>query len=217
MPEAIIADLDGLLSDSEPLWHKVELAVFPPLGVPLTDERCLETTGLRLDEGVDYWYARYPWEGASKAEVVARLARGVAQLIETRGQAKPGLGHFLALIRAMGFRAAIATSSPPEVMRAVVVKLDLGSFFRVIYSAVHEPYGKPHPAVYLAAAQKLGALPTECIAFEDSPNGVIAANAARMRCVAVPDPRVRDRPEFGIADLVLSSLEELTKDMLAGA
>lgn len=75
-------------------------------------------------------------------------------------------------------------------------------------------YGKPHPGVYITVAEKLGVDPTECVAFEDSINGVLAAKAAKMRCIAVPDPLVKDRKEFCIADLVLDSLEEVTKEMI---
>lgn len=76
----------------------------------------------------------------------------------------------------------------------------------MVHSAEAEPYGKPHPAVYLSTAARLGVAPARCLALEDSLNGLIAAKAARMRCVAVPE---RPDPRFALADLVLPGLAHL--------
>ncbi|HEX5500151.1 MAG TPA: HAD-IA family hydrolase, partial [Thermomicrobiales bacterium] len=86
--------------------------------------------------------------------------------------------------------------------------------FQVVQSAEHEPYGKPHPGVYIEAARRLGLPPTQCLAFEDSPNGVIAAKAARMACIAVPDPALVGDRRFGAADLILPSLSDFRVEML---
>jgi sugar-phosphatase len=85
----------------------------------------------------------------------------------------------------------------------------LAKEFSVVHSAEEEPYGKPHPGVYLGAAAKLGVDPTRCLAWEDAGAGVLAAKAARMVCVAVPEPAERSRPAFVIADAVLGSLAEV--------
>ena len=81
----------------------------------------------------------------------------------------------------------------------------LGIELPVVVSAESLRYGKPHPAVYLEAASRLGVPPTECLVFEDSLNGVIAAKAARMTVIAVPQ---RSDPRFVLADRVLRSLLE---------
>ena len=80
---------------------------------------------------------------------------------------------------------------------------------RVIYSAEFESHGKPHPGVFLAAADYLRVDPLQCLVLEDSVNGMIAAKAARMACVVVPAKDEMDRPEWGLADGVLPSLEGL--------
>ena len=79
-----------------------------------------------------------------------------------------------------------------------------------MHSAEFEPYGKPHPGVFLSAASSLGVRPTRCLVFEDSPAGVLAAKAASMFVVAVPTPEDRGDPVVAVADLILSSLEELS-------
>jgi len=107
---------------------------------------------------------------------------------------------------------ALASSSPYAVIEAALDRLGLTEAFRCVYSAEEEPYGKPHPGVYLTAARKLGVAPEACCAIEDSPNGVLAAKAAKMTCVAVPDRMMAGDPRFtplllglGIRDLSMSA------------
>ena len=100
---------------------------------------------------------------------------------------------------------AIASSSYLKIIEAVVKRLKLKGFFDVIYSAEFEKYGKPNPGTFLTTAEKLGVSPMKCLVFEDSLNGVIAAKAARMITIAVPE---FDNPKFIIADKILNSLEE---------
>ncbi len=97
-----------------------------------------------------------------------------------------------------------------RVIDAIVGKLGLRDAFVEVFSAEHEPFGKPHPAVFLTTAAHLGIRPDACLVVEDSINGVIAAKAARMRAVAIPEPFLYEAPQFGIADHKLRSATELT-------
>jgi sugar-phosphatase len=98
--------------------------------------------------------------------------------------------------------------------RAAIDKLGIREWISAVSSAEDQDYGKPHPAVYLAAARMLDAATARCLAFEDSINGVISAKAARIRVVAVPYPAWRDDPRFVLADEVLVSLEQVTPEWL---
>ena len=86
--------------------------------------------------------------------------------------------------------------------------------FDVVCSAEREPYGKPHPGIFLRAAAELGAAPTSCVVVEDSITGLVAAKAARMTCVAVPCDHGGD-PRFALADAVVPSLDHVTAELLA--
>lgn len=205
---AVIFDMDGLLIDSEPLWRIAEIDVFNAVGVPLTDDLARTTMGMRTDEVVEYWSARQPWEGPSLKEIEARITTRVIALVHERGVPMPGAKDLIARFTERGCPLAIASSSSSEIIAAVLGKLGIAAAFRVVQSAEHEPYGKPHPGVYIAAAQALGVAANSCLAFEDSANGVIAAKAAKMTCVAVPDHAVKDDRRFQAADLILTSLEE---------
>jgi sugar-phosphatase len=214
MIRAVIFDMDGLLIDSEPLWRLAEVEVFRAIGVPLTDELALTTMGLRTDEVVEHWHARYPWQEPSLKEVEARIDARVIELVRERGAPLPGARELVALLTERGLPLAIASSSSSELIGAVVRQFDLAGAFRVLQSAEHEPYGKPHPGVYIAAARALGVSPVDCLAIEDSANGLLAAKAARMRCVVVPEPAVKNDRRFCIADAVLDSLADFRPEWL---
>ncbi len=206
--DAVIFDLDGVLIDSEPLWQDAEIVVFGRLGITLDRDLCRLTMGLRSDEVVAYWRARCSWNGPTNAEVEGELLREVAAHIRTRGAAKAGIDPLLRLL-APRVPVALASSSPYAIIDAALERLALRGAFGCVYSAEEEPYGKPHPGVYLTTAAKLGVAPMRCCAIEDSPNGVLAAKAARMACIAVPDPGVADDPRIRIADRVVAGLAAL--------
>jgi HAD superfamily hydrolase (TIGR01509 family) len=214
MIQAVIFDMDGLLIDSEPLWQEAELKFFGELGVPLTIEMTRQTMGLRTDEVVDYWYARYPWKSPSKTEVRATLDDSVVEMITKKGQPKPGVSSVIDVCMSAGLPMAIASSSPLALIHAVVAKLGIDEHISIVHSAHDETHGKPHPAVYITAAGKLGVAPTDCLAFEDSVNGVLSAKAAKMKCVAVPEAEQRSDKRFGIADVVIGSLADFDPELL---
>jgi mannitol-1-/sugar-/sorbitol-6-/2-deoxyglucose-6-phosphatase len=214
MIQAVIFDMDGLLIDSEPLWRQAEVEALNAVGAPLTFEQTLETFGRRTDEVVEHWFARYPWSGTPKKAVEAGIEARVLALIRERAEPMPGAREAVELLAGAGLPLAIASSSASELIEAVVAKLGFARLFQVLQSAEHEPYGKPHPAVYIEAARRLAVAPESCLALEDSPNGVIAAKAARMTCLAVPDPALAGDRRFCIADGVLPSLNELTLDVV---
>ncbi len=209
MMRAAIFDLDGLLIDSEPIWRRTEVEVFASVGLSLTEAMCEATTGLRIDEVARHWFARAPWEGASCEEVAARIVDRMVERVRAEGEPLPGAREAIDVCARAGLRLAVASSSPERLIRAALERLGVADRFEVIASAEHEPLGKPHPGVFLACAARLGVAPTECVIFEDSLNGVLAAKAARALCIAVPSAIDRADPRFTIADRVLGSLEEL--------
>lgn len=214
MIEAVIFDMDGLLIDSEPLWRIAETRAMNAIGVPMVEEDGFLTMGLRTDEVVEFWYARHPWKDPSKREVEGAIVGNVIALIEERGEAMPGAVEAVRAVRDAGYRVGLASSSAMEIIRAVLVKIGLEDDFSVLQSAEHEPYGKPHPAVYIECARRLGVAPNSCLALEDSPAGVLAAKAAQMSCIAIPPHELRDDQRYCIADLQLDSIEQFGADTI---
>ncbi|MBZ8179721.1 hexitol phosphatase HxpB [Oscillatoria salina] len=212
--KAFIFDMDGLLIDSEPLWQQAEIEVFETIGISLTKTMSSETMGLRTDEVVKYWADKFPNISFNQPQIVERLINRMKELIITVGQAMPGAIEAVQLCKKMKVPLGLATSSSMTLVTSVLQRLELTNVFEVITSAEKEPFGKPHPAVYLTASDRLGIPATNCIAFEDSLNGVISAKAARMKCIAVPSPESREEPQFALADVTLSSLEQITQSQL---
>jgi mannitol-1-/sugar-/sorbitol-6-/2-deoxyglucose-6-phosphatase len=205
---SVIFDMDGLLIDSEPLWYEAAVEVFTPLGIELTPELYASSIGLRTKEFIDNWFSRYGIDHSLAHEAVSGINNVVIDKIRHRGEAMPGVMLVLDQIKASGLSIGLATSSPGELIDVVVDKLGIREYFSVFSSAENLLHGKPHPQVYLDCASALGTEPIACLCFEDSFHGMIAAKAARMKCVVVPLPAFRNEPRFQAADLLLHSLEE---------
>ena len=213
--KAAIFDMDGILIDSEPLWRQAEMRVFATVGLELSEAECERTMGLRSDEVIRYWYERAPWPGPTPEEIDDRLTVRMQELIAAHGKPMPGARQAIATARCAGLRLALATSSRPELIGAVLGRLELDGAFEVTRSAVDEVRGKPDPAVFLRAARELGVAPGDCVVIEDSQAGVTAGRAAGMRVIAVPPAHLFEAPGYDLADLKLRSLAEITSAMLS--
>jgi len=214
---AAIFDMDGLLVDSEPLWDQAELDVIASLGVDISRRHELpDTLGLRIDMVVDLWFAQQPWNGPSRQEVTERIITRAIALVEETKPLLPGVREAVALCKSQGIKVGLASASPLHMLEKVLTMFDLRSSFDALASAEKLPYSKPHPQVYLDCATKLGIDPLNCVALEDSVNGMIASKAARMRSIVVPAHENQDDPRFVLADVKLTSLTELTAAHLRG-
>jgi sugar-phosphatase len=215
---AVVLDMDGLLIDTEPVWRAAERQVFGELGIQLSEADMLATMGRRIVELVAYWRLRRPWPGAEQGAsgdqaIAERVIDRMVAHASGHGEPMPGVVEAVDLIRRLGLRIAIASSSPHRLIDAVCARLRL-EWIEVRCSADDEQRGKPAGDVYLTAADRLGLPPAACLAIEDSPNGVLAARAAGMPCVAVPDRHLAGDPRYRAADLVLGSLRELDEAVL---
>lgn len=210
--KAVIFDMDGVLIDSEPLWKIAEIEGFGKVGLNLTKTDCEETVGLRIDEVVRLWHRKVGWNTLSVEQVADDIVDVLIREIYEQGKALSGVYESLDMLRNAGYKIALATSSYQRIIHAVLDKLQIAHYFDEIHSAEFEKLGKPHPAVFLTTAEKLGVHPVDCLVIEDSFNGVLAAKSARMKVIAIPEKSHAYDQRLIIADKILDSLHDLQVD-----
>ena len=207
----VIFDMDGLLIDSEPLWNEAADEVFSYYGKKLSAEDHATTMGLRTSEFVSWWLRDYKFDNTELEKAAKQIVDLVNEKIKLRGVMKPGVHHIVNFFHERKFKIGLATSSPLSVVKNVAQLLKIEPYLQAVTSAEHLEYGKPHPQVYLDCARQLNSSPLECVCFEDSINGMIAAKAARMKCVVVPEHSAQKSEKWALADLKLSSLQNFNE------
>ena len=215
MIKAVIFDMDGLLIDSEPFWRLSQKNIFSKQGINLGEKDFESFMGKRVDEVVAIIFSRFPNQDKTQAETAELIIDSVINLVIEKGLALPGVEKTLKELQQKNYKIGLASSSNLKIIKAVLKKLDIESYFDVVHSAQFEEYGKPHPQTFISTAKMLGVAHSECLVLEDSFHGVIAALAANMKCVAIPDTKANNLKRFIIADQVLESMEDFSIENLA--
>jgi HAD superfamily hydrolase (TIGR01509 family) len=207
--KAVIFDMDGILIESEHLWRRAMIVGFKEAGMTVSEDDCRKTMGLRIGEVIHLWLNHFNLRTVSASRLETRIATLLVELIEEDGKFIQGVPALLAFCREKKLKIGLATSSSQLLMNVVLKKLDLMNGFDAALSAEFLKYGKPHPEVFLQCAEKLNVQPQECLVIEDSLNGVIAARAAQMKVIAVPDDEHRQMGEFAVAHYKLNTMTEV--------
>jgi mannitol-1-/sugar-/sorbitol-6-/2-deoxyglucose-6-phosphatase len=207
----VIFDMDGLLIDSEPLWKEAADEVFDFYGKKLSATEYATTTGLRTSEFVSWWLRDYKFDNTELEKAAENIIQLVTEKVKQKAQPMPGTQYIFDFFHKRGYKIGLATSSPLSLVSVVSELLGIQKYLAATTSAEKLAYGKPHPQVYLDCASALNVSPLECICFEDSVNGMIAAKAARMKCVVVPIHSQLKNEKWAIADLKISSLQNFSE------
>lgn len=207
--EAVIFDMDGVLTDSEPIWKIAMEQVFSEIGCNLTREDFQKTVGLRIDEVCEYWYSVVKWANFTPKDVENKIVQRMVELLSIDATPLPGVIESLEYFKEKGLKIGLATSSYSILIETILTKINAKHFFDCVHSAEHEKYGKPNPAVYLTCADNLGVAPQKCFVIEDSLNGVISGKAARMTVVCIPEKTHHPEPKLIVADYHFENLLEL--------
>jgi len=206
---AVVFDMDGVLIDSEHVWDEIREELARERGGRWHEQAQRDMMGMSSPEWSRYMHdvIRLPEPPEEiNEEVVHRLAaryRVELPLVEGAGEAVRRLARRWPL--------AVASSSNRPIIDLVLERSSLASCFRATVSSEEVARGKPAPDVYLEAARRLGADPACCAAVEDSHNGILAAKAAGMRVVAIPNERYPPGPE-ALAGALQREHSELARD-----
>jgi HAD superfamily hydrolase (TIGR01509 family) len=158
-------------------------------------------------------WSRYMHDRIGLTEPPGEINRVVVERMLERYHAGPPWipGALDAVHRMAGrFTLGLASSSNRELIDAVLAAGGIGGLFGATVSSEEVARGKPSPDVYLEAARRIGADPADCVAVEDSHNGIRSAKAAGMTCIAIPNAHFPPGDAVEEADLVLGSIGELT-------
>lgn len=212
--DAIAFDFDGLIMDSEPIWHDAERGVLSEHDVFVPPEMTGATTGLRCDEAMLFWKQWFDRSDLDPQKLQAEVENRVMDGFVKKGKAKAGAIEILNHCFDNKIPYSIVSSSPEKVIRCGLEVIGLTGLDIRIFSTEHLQFGKPHPEVYTWFCREHGIAPERGLVFEDSFNGGIAAKAAKMKLVLIPEEEnAADNPRFGFADKILSSLEEAEIEM----
>jgi HAD superfamily hydrolase (TIGR01509 family) len=201
---AVVFDFDGLVLDTETPVYTAWSEAFAAHGAPLTLEEWLVEVG---SEGVLDLVTMLHERATRAVDVDAMHATRRARRDELLAQETllPGVEEWLDDAWRAGLGIAIASSSEHQWVHGHLTRLGVRDRFGHVTCRDEEVPAKPAPDVYLRACDALGVEPHDALAVEDSANGVTAAKAAGLWCVAVPN-RITAGLDFGAADLVLDSL-----------
>jgi HAD superfamily hydrolase (TIGR01509 family) len=211
--EAVVFDLDGLLLDSEQVWDEAREQLAKERGGRWHDEAQKDMMGMSSTEWSRYMHDRIglpePPEEINR-EVVERLAA----IYREHLPAIPGAREAVERLAAR-WPLGLASSSNRELIDLALELLGVKHLFAATVSSEEVARGKPAPDVYLEVARRLEVDPTDAAAVEDSSNGILAAKAAGMRVLAIPNRHFPPGDDaLAQADVVLDSLAELTPEAI---
>jgi HAD superfamily hydrolase (TIGR01509 family) len=209
--EAVIFDLDGVLLDSEQLWDEAREQLARERGGRWHENAQRDMMGMSSPEWSRYMHdvigLPEPPEEISR-EVVERLAKLYGEHLPVVPGAREAVERLAAR-----WPLGLATSSNRELIDLALELLGVQHLFKATVSSEEVLRGKPAPDVYLEAARRLGVEPTRAAAIEDSENGILAAKAAGMRVIAIPNRHFPpDGEALAAADVVLDSPAKLTAE-----
>lgn len=180
MLKAIIFDMDGVLLDSERLWPEIEFERYRKLIPDWTMDNHKLLTGLSLNDSHRMFTEKFGLD-MSWEEYDGFYRTMAREVYLNRTSFYPGAEEILIELRKAGIPIGLATSSPTYWLDLIYERFPLNEYFEVLLGADDVGgKGKPAPDLYLLAAEKLGFSPEECIAIEDSYNGVLSAQIAGL-------------------------------------
>ena len=204
--EGVIFDLDGTLVDSMWVWKQIDIDYLGKYNIPYPADLQKNISGMSFCETAVYFKNNFAIPD-SVEEMMDTWNRMAFDSYQNKVKEKPGALEFLQWMKDHGIKMGIATSNSEVLVEAVLKARGLDGYFQAVHTGYEVERGKPAPDIYLLVAKSLGVSPEKCLAFEDIPEGIMAADAAGMEVCAVEDAfsahlreRKRDLSQYYIRD-----------------
>jgi len=197
--------MDGLLLETEVLWHRAEVRLFERHGAAFTFEDKLTVMGTSAAFTGDFFARRLGLPLDQAPALIREVAELMHEELQSQVDARPGAVELVRRLRGK-VRLGLASNSPRFLVDAALGSAGFEDAFDAVVSADDVINHKPAPDLYLLACERLGVAPGEALALEDTASGIASAKAAGLTCIAVPQFAETD---VAAADRVIDSLEEL--------
>jgi len=201
---AVIFDMDGLLLETEVLWHRAEVRLFERHGAAFTFEDKLTVMGTSAAFTGEFFARRLALPDQASA-LIREVTELMHEELQAQVDARPGAVDLVKRLRGK-VRLGLASNSPRFLVDAALGSSGFTDIFDAVVSADDVTNHKPAPDLYLLACERLGVPPGEAVALEDTTSGIASAKAAGLTCIAVPQFAETD---VSAADRVIDSLEDL--------
>jgi HAD superfamily hydrolase (TIGR01509 family) len=205
IPQAVLFDMDGVIFDTETLYRDATIAAARHAGFQLPQSVYLETIGLPAPDVRELLLAQFG-KDAPLEDFWRHASELFEQMAQTDLRTKPGLPEILSLLEMEQIPSVIVTSSNRAVVEAHLSAAGLQGRFKTIVAYGDYIAGKPHPDPYLLAAERLGLPISDCVALEDSRNGVLSASSAGAMTIMVPDLVQPGRDISGLCECIVADL-----------
>lgn len=209
MIKTVIFDMDGTLIDTEKYYRVVWPQAVAEFGYHMTDEQVLSIRSLGRPFALQRFKEMF---GDEFDYAVVRERRKILmeQYIKEHGlHLKAGVVELLQFLKERKIQTAVATATDMERTKRYLTELGIIDYFDELVSATMVEFGKPAPDIYQFACKQLGRQPEECMAVEDSPNGVLSAYRAGCKVVMVPDQTQPDEETMKLLYAKKDSLLEI--------
>jgi HAD superfamily hydrolase (TIGR01509 family) len=212
MIELVIFDLDGLLADTEKLHMKAYMNAFHMMGYNNLTEEIYSEHWIRLGKGIEDYLIEYNLN--IDIEEIRRLkAKEYDRLVRSEVQPMAGAIELLEELSKNNIKMVLATASYRKSAMAVLETLKIENYFQFIASKESVKRSKPFPDIFLFAAEKMSIKPENCVVLEDAEKGIIAADNAGMKSIAVPNKYTKNN-DFTKATSTFKTLKYINSELI---
>lgn len=183
-----IFDMDGTLLDSMPVWHRLTQNYLKQFNVHITDEDFAACEGFSQPEVADYFLARHPELPLTRETMLGGMDALITSRYESIAVPKDGVLDFLERMRRRGVKMAIATLTARRHAEKALLDRDMMQYFEFMLTIEDIGVSKREPDIYLAAAERLGLAPADCMVFEDAPYAGVTAHRAGFQLCGLAEP-----------------------------